>query len=186
MTEHQRYQESYNALLVNKRLLYAGLLLERAARLWPEHRAVICQDQQVTYKELFHRSLRVSAALLKAGITEDSRVMLLYENSINFYVAYYAGYGKLAELLLRSTPCSTQKNSLSLLPMRARRGLLFLASWRTRSPNMSTLFPPFLPNQTLIPFNNMLMFLMLSSFRAALMLCALSGMHREQQARRRA
>ncbi len=90
MTEHQRYQESYNALLVNKRLLYAGLLLERAARLWPEHRAVICQDQQVTYKELFHRSLRVSAALLKAGITEDSRVMLLYENSINFYVAYYA------------------------------------------------------------------------------------------------
>lgn len=90
MTEQQRYQATYNALLTDKRLIYVGLLLERAARLWPEQTAVICEDKKVTYLELFQRALRVSAALLKAGITPEQRVMLLYENSINFYVAYYA------------------------------------------------------------------------------------------------
>jgi long-chain acyl-CoA synthetase len=89
MTEQQHYQRLYEAITTNGKLMYAGHLLKRAAHLWPEMVALICDDVEVTYEEFYLRSLKISFALNAAGIKRDARVMLLYENSINFCLAYY-------------------------------------------------------------------------------------------------
>lgn len=47
------------------------------------------EEFSLTYQELFKASLRVSNALNKKGIKPGDRVILLYENSIDFYLAYY-------------------------------------------------------------------------------------------------
>jgi long-chain acyl-CoA synthetase len=71
-------------------LLYAGTLLERAARQFPKRTAlIISEKEQLTYEQLYQRATAVSAYLTEQGVTLRDRVMLLYENSINFYVAYF-------------------------------------------------------------------------------------------------
>lgn len=90
MTERQRYENVLKEWEDGGELLYAGRMLERAAKRWPSKIAVICQGVSLTYRDLFERALRVSAVLQAAKIVPGARVMLVYENAINFYVAYHA------------------------------------------------------------------------------------------------
>jgi long-chain acyl-CoA synthetase len=110
MNEHHHYQNLYEAIHHNGTLMYAGHLLKRAAHLWPESVAVICQDVEITYENLYLSALRVSQALHDAGIGLDKRVMLLYENSINFYIAYY-GIWQLGAVVV---PVNTMLHSAEL------------------------------------------------------------------------
>ncbi len=110
MTEQQRYQKLYESLHSNGKLLYAGHLLKRAAHLWPSSTAVICQDVEVTYKNLYLSALRISRALDSAGIGVKKRVMLLFENSISFYSAYY-GIWQLGAIVV---PVNTMLHSAEL------------------------------------------------------------------------
>lgn len=89
MTELQRYASYNQSLTVDNHLLYAGKLLERAAQTWPEHTALICEDEIITYKRLFERSLSITALLKERGIKPRDRVIILYENSIEFCIGYH-------------------------------------------------------------------------------------------------
>lgn len=89
MTEQEKYTLTCENVFGDEPL-YAGRLLERAARHWPKRTALICQGVQLTYAELFKQALSISAQLEKAGIGPGKRVMLLYENALNFYRAYHA------------------------------------------------------------------------------------------------
>lgn len=85
----ERFATSYQALHEKGKLMFAGTLLQRAARLFPHEIALICKDVSITFLQLYHHSLRVTRLLLENGIKPKDRVCLLFENSLEYYVAYY-------------------------------------------------------------------------------------------------
>lgn len=85
----RRFARHHAALCNGETLIYAGTLLARAAKRWPEKRALICGNDSITYQALYDRACAVSTALIAQGILPGDRVLLLWENSIEFYVAYY-------------------------------------------------------------------------------------------------
>lgn len=72
--------------------LFAGRLLQRAYQRFANSLALIAPSQRLTYKDLYFRSLLMSRKLLALGIQKHDRVMLLYENSPAFYVAYFGAW----------------------------------------------------------------------------------------------
>jgi long-chain acyl-CoA synthetase len=67
-----------------------GQLLEYAAKKYPNNIALISGQQEVTYKELFFRTTLFTKKLQQNNIKPRDRVLLFFENSIEFYVGYYA------------------------------------------------------------------------------------------------
>lgn len=89
--EQQLYNELRQAISnPDGSLLNLGQLLWYAAQKFPDKLALICQDQTVTYKELFFRASLFSKKLKSQGIKPRDRVLLFFENSIEFYIGYYA------------------------------------------------------------------------------------------------
>ena len=89
MNEHQRFDELYQSLLTDGTLIHVSELLERAARLWPKNIIVRCMDEKITYGELYARSLQFAHKLRDLGVKKGERVIIFYENSIEFYIAYF-------------------------------------------------------------------------------------------------
>lgn len=71
-------------------LMYIGRLLERAAQLVPQRTALICRDTTITYQELYRRTCAFSTILKQRGVKPRDRVLLFFENSIEFYIGYFA------------------------------------------------------------------------------------------------
>jgi long-chain acyl-CoA synthetase len=90
VSEQQIFDDWYASLQINHKLIHVGLLLERAARMWPERTAVICDDQSITYQELYRRALLCADLLRTVGVKPDNRVLIWYENSLDFFIAYFA------------------------------------------------------------------------------------------------
>lgn len=88
--EHVRYAHYFNMIAPHGTMMYAGHLLQRAARQWPQNIALICQQDSITYKDLYFRSLLFGEKLKTIGIKKRDRIIIAYENSINFYIAYWA------------------------------------------------------------------------------------------------
>ncbi len=87
--KNQRFEELYKEISKDGKIIYSGTLLERAAKNWPHNIAIICADQKITYQELYNRAANLSLELKQLGLQKQDRVILFYENSIEFYVAYY-------------------------------------------------------------------------------------------------
>lgn len=87
--EQERFDAYWQSLHHDGTLMFAGKLLERAAKLWPKRIAYICGKDTITYRELFRRACLVSNRLRTYGVGQDDTVMLWYENSIEFFIAYY-------------------------------------------------------------------------------------------------
>lgn len=92
MIEKQRYQELYASLQHEGALLYVGKLLQQASEKWPNKFAVICEDQKINYQELYIKSSQLAEKFKREHptITTVDRIVLIYENSIEFYIAYFA------------------------------------------------------------------------------------------------
>ncbi len=89
MTEKERFDKLYQTLSINGQLMHVHLLLDRAAHLWPDKTAVICDDEEITYKQLFQRASLFCHHLRSLGVEHKDRVILFYENSIEFFIAYF-------------------------------------------------------------------------------------------------
>jgi long-chain acyl-CoA synthetase len=89
VTRKERFAQYCEALHEQGTLMFAGKLLQRAARLFPHDVALICKDVSITFSQLYHHSLRVTLQLLEQGIKPKDRVCLLFENSLEYYIAYY-------------------------------------------------------------------------------------------------
>lgn len=89
MPESEIYRELYQALIKEDKIDYLGLILKRAAGLFAHDTALICQDKSMTYRELYYYACQLSESLRSRGIKPNDRVLLLMENSIAFYVAYF-------------------------------------------------------------------------------------------------
>jgi long-chain acyl-CoA synthetase len=88
-------QDTYNRLRAeitnaSGAFMNLGQLLEYATKKYPDNVALIYQQQKVTYKELFYWVSLFARKLQKNNIKARDRVLLFFENSIEFYVGYYA------------------------------------------------------------------------------------------------
>lgn len=89
ISEKERFDALYKTLFIKDTMIFAGTLLQRAAQKWPHRIALLCKDKSITYKELFGRSCVVTQKLKAEGIGPQDKVFLWYENSIEFFIAYY-------------------------------------------------------------------------------------------------
>jgi long-chain acyl-CoA synthetase len=90
MTEKQRFEKLYGSFSPDGKLIHAYELLKRAAHLWPQRTMVICDTESLTYREVYLRSKLLGHKLRESGVRQNERVIIYYENSVAFYVAYFA------------------------------------------------------------------------------------------------
>ncbi len=64
-------------------------LLERAARTYPDHVAIIDGSSTKTWKEIYSRSIKMASALRQRGIGKDQTVAVLAPNSIPGYETHF-------------------------------------------------------------------------------------------------
>lgn len=86
------FQELYARVQHNGALLYAGRLLQRAARLYPQVIALIHKDEELSYEHLFAQTCVITAILQAQGIQARDRIVICIENSIHFYRAYFGAW----------------------------------------------------------------------------------------------
>lgn len=90
-----REQEFYNELRTaisnpNGSVINLGQLLWYAYKKFPTNIALISGDRNVTFTELFYRATLFAEQLKAKDIKPRDRVLLFFENSIEFYIGYYA------------------------------------------------------------------------------------------------
>jgi long-chain acyl-CoA synthetase len=89
LSEQERFDEYYKSILVDGKMIFAGSLLQRSAKKYPLHTALICRDDSITYQDLYNKTIPISKKLISMGVVPGDRVILIMENSIEFYLGYY-------------------------------------------------------------------------------------------------
>lgn len=88
-------QELYDALraLISSdgNFISPTQLLRRAATLCPQMVAIIFQDQSITFQELFWRACALTRKI-QTMVRPGDRVIIAFENSPEFFVAYFAAW----------------------------------------------------------------------------------------------
>lgn len=84
------FSEVKKRFLENGDLPSVGAFLRRAFSLHANNCALIDQKKTISYRELYVRSLAIAKLLDKNGVKKGDRVLLLCENSFEFYIFYYA------------------------------------------------------------------------------------------------
>lgn len=90
--ERERFAKIMQEMQVGDKLLYAGALLRRAAEKFPTNTALICKGVSITYRKLYARAHAFGQYLKTLDVKPGDRVCLWFENSIEFYVAYYGSW----------------------------------------------------------------------------------------------
>lgn len=87
----QQFYNQLRSFITNEdgALMNLGQLLAFAAKKYPDRVALIYHDQKVTYQELFYRASLFTRKLKENGVKPRDRVLLFFENSIEFYIGYY-------------------------------------------------------------------------------------------------
>lgn len=88
MSEQELFRTARH-LLEEEGVAGLGFFLQRPARLWPRDCALICQNRCVTYHELYWYAAACTSTLRARGVKPGDRVLLLVENSLLFYAAYF-------------------------------------------------------------------------------------------------
>lgn len=84
------FDETAAAISTNGKMIYVGRLLERAAQAFPLLDALIYEDRHITYQELHRQATAVARFLKQEGLKPRERVIICFENSPEFFIAYYA------------------------------------------------------------------------------------------------
>jgi long-chain acyl-CoA synthetase len=91
VNERQLYDNLYKQITsLTGSIMNLGQLLFYAAQKYPSNTVLIFQDRRVTYKQLFYYASLFAQKLKDKGVKPRDRVLLFFENSIEFYVGYYA------------------------------------------------------------------------------------------------
>ncbi len=98
--EFSRYKDPEFSILqalkhewsVGDDLIFIGDLLARACEKFAQRPALTCQDKTVTFEQLHALAQNFALTLQAAGVGPRDRVIIYYENSIEFYVAYWAAW----------------------------------------------------------------------------------------------
>lgn len=90
MPEKELFELLHRTIIEKEGVTSMGQILQRSARVFSDEVALIFEGRSVTYKALYYYSILLSKKLQARGVKARDRVLLLYENSIAFYVAYFA------------------------------------------------------------------------------------------------
>jgi len=88
--ENLFFEELKKQFTVDGKFIYAGELLRMAYKKYPNKSALISKDQVLTYKEFYFRTLLFAQKLRAKGIKPRDKVILYCENSMAFFIAYFA------------------------------------------------------------------------------------------------
>ncbi len=88
-SEPAMFDALYESIMTDGKIMYLGKLLQRSAELFPDKTVLICEDKQITYRDLYHRAVLFSQKLIANGVQPKDRVLIFIENSIEFYIAYF-------------------------------------------------------------------------------------------------
>ncbi len=85
------FEKTLKEITTDGRLLYVGNLLQRAAEKFSdEFPALIYNNESITYTQLYRRASALSKLLQERGLQIRDRVIICFENSPEFYIAYFA------------------------------------------------------------------------------------------------
>lgn len=73
-------------------LIHPSTLLQRAATKWPDRIALVCGAETMTYSSLLKKAYTFAQHLITKGAVPGDRILILYENSIEFFVAYHGAW----------------------------------------------------------------------------------------------
>ena len=88
--EERFYKEVFERFSVDGKPVNVGAFVRIAARRNSRNTALIGREKTITYKELYVRALEIAQKLADDGVKRRDRVLLYCENSIEFYIFYYA------------------------------------------------------------------------------------------------
>jgi len=92
-SEEQRYHALWSSWSAEDAPFAANSILERTARRHPHRPAImVAPDTVYSYEQLYHAATHISHLLTRMKIGKGDRVMILYENSPLFYMAYYGAW----------------------------------------------------------------------------------------------
>ena len=87
------FNELYQTVQRNGKLMFAGRLLQRAVQEHGDTVALIFHDQHITYKKLYALACALSAKIIaQHGVKPRDRAIICFENSPEFYIAYFAAW----------------------------------------------------------------------------------------------
>ncbi|HBS48330.1 TPA: hypothetical protein DEO28_00585 [Candidatus Dependentiae bacterium] len=89
LTEVDVYKFLENFLNVDTNF-YVGTILKTSAERFLNKNALIFCGRSISYKELYFRSILMSKKLQNLGVKPGDKVLLLFENSIDFYISYFS------------------------------------------------------------------------------------------------
>lgn len=87
--EQVRYQRYQELIYEHGRILSASKLLQRAAEKFGSNKALIFKQSSISYQELYARACQFSRVVTVSDVKPRDRVLLMVDNSIEFYVAYF-------------------------------------------------------------------------------------------------
>lgn len=90
VSEQAYFDALCSSVKINDTLICLGQLLQRAYHTFPDNTALIAPTSSITYKELYGRACMLAQVLISKGLKPRDRVLLFFENSIEFYVGYFA------------------------------------------------------------------------------------------------
>lgn len=93
MDELIKYKSLKDSLSKDNKFIPISNLLPRAAKKWPHKIALICQSKdkhdQINYSDLYKKAKICANKYKELGILKNDRVIIYYENSIEFYCIYF-------------------------------------------------------------------------------------------------
>ncbi len=93
-----------------RKLIFPGMLLARAARLWPDKIALLSgEEKKITYAQLYQQACAISHELLQRGVKAGDKVALLFENSPLYHAVYYGIWQLAAIIVPLNTFLTTQE-----------------------------------------------------------------------------
>jgi len=90
VTEQELFSFIQKSLTFKGQMSFIGDLLSITAHKCPQNNALISGDRFVSYKELYFRAMLLSKKLSAHGVRPHDKVLMLFENSIEFYIVYFA------------------------------------------------------------------------------------------------
>ncbi len=89
MNEKKIYNDLYQSIIVEDRITFLGQILHRAAMKYPQRIMLIYKGKNVRYRQLYYYASKCTALLRELGVKPGDRILLFFENSVEFYVSYF-------------------------------------------------------------------------------------------------
>lgn len=86
------FEQLSQQVAMDGKQLYAGCLLQYAARTFGDTIALIYENQTLSFVQLYHQACAITRVLKERGVKKGDRVLLCFENSPDFYTFYFGAW----------------------------------------------------------------------------------------------